>query len=120
MAVRIRSRALRRAGELLKQIEPGKSGPKSELKAAADLQLARKSAAEEAGMSERQQKTAIRIANIPREDFERQIESSNPPTVTELAVQGTHGRNGTQNPSQSSVPASEERPTSLSVPLVYP
>lgn len=51
MAVRIRDRAIRRAGELLKQIEPGKTGPKSELSTAADTQLSRKDAAKQAGMS---------------------------------------------------------------------
>ena len=33
-------------------------------------------------MSERQQVTAIRVANIPADDFERQVESDQPPTVT--------------------------------------
>jgi hypothetical protein len=31
MATRIKARAVRRAGELLKQIEPSKTGPKPEL-----------------------------------------------------------------------------------------
>lgn len=39
-------------------------------------------------MSERQQVTAIRVANIPEHDFERQVESDKPPTVTALAEQG--------------------------------
>jgi hypothetical protein len=36
MAQRIRARAMRRAGELLQQIEPAKPGPKSELNDDAD------------------------------------------------------------------------------------
>jgi len=40
-------------------------------------------------MSERQIKTAIRVANVPADEFERQVESSTPPTVTALAKQGT-------------------------------
>lgn len=88
MAIRIRDRAVRRAGELLKQIEPAKnqhdasarvgSGPSS-----------RKGAGEDAGMSDRQIKTAIRVANVPADEFERQVESDQPPTLTALAKQGT-------------------------------
>ena len=89
MATRIRDRAIRRAGELLKQIEPSKGGRPSETSAAADTSFSRKEAAEQAGMSKRQQVTAIRVANVPAEEFERQVESANPPTVTKLAEQGT-------------------------------
>lgn len=88
MAIRIRDRAIRRAGELLQQIEPAKnqhdasarvgSGPSS-----------RSEAGESAGMSERQIKTALRVANVPADDFERQVEGPTPPTVTALAKQGT-------------------------------
>lgn len=88
MATRIRDRAIRRAGELLKQIEPGKGGRPSETGIAADTSFTRKDAAEQAGMSKRQQVTAIRVANVPEVDFERQVESANPPTVTKLAEQG--------------------------------
>lgn len=87
MAIRIRDRAIRRAGELLKQVEPAAnhhgnstrdgSGPSS-----------RKQAADDAGMSERQRKTALNLANIPQEDFDEQVEGDNPPTVTKLAQQG--------------------------------
>ena len=47
--------------------------------------LSRKDAAEQAGMSKRQAITAIRVANVPEPEFERQVESPNPPTVTALA-----------------------------------
>jgi hypothetical protein len=40
-------------------------------------------------MSERQRKTALRIANVPREEFEALVESDDPPTITELAERGT-------------------------------
>jgi len=39
-------------------------------------------------MSERQKVTAIRVANVLTEEFERQVESDAPPTVTQLAEQG--------------------------------
>jgi hypothetical protein len=41
-------------------------------------------AAEEAGLSRRQAVTAIRVANVPADEFERQVESDSPPTVTAL------------------------------------
>jgi hypothetical protein len=45
-------------------------------------------AADAVGMSERQRKTAVRVANVPEADFEEQVESDTPPTVTKLAQQG--------------------------------
>lgn len=50
--------------------------------------LGRQAAGEEAGLSKHQQVQAIRVANVPDADFERQVESPNPPTVTKLAEQG--------------------------------
>lgn len=88
MATRIRDRAIRRAGELLKQIEPGHGKNQNITDAADSKVLTRKEVAQQAGMSERQQVTAIRVANVPQEDFDRQVESANPPTVTKLAEQG--------------------------------
>lgn len=87
-STRIRDRAIRRCGELLKQIEPAKGGRPSETRAVGDPSFSRKEAAAGAGISPRQAKQAIRVANVPVEDFERQVESSNPPTVTKLAEQG--------------------------------
>jgi len=92
MATRIRDRAIRRAGELLKQIEPKKGGDRKseEYQTAGNGPLvSRKEAGAGAGMSDRQIKTAIRVANVPEQEFERQVESNNPPTVTKLAEQGT-------------------------------
>lgn len=89
MATRIRDRAIRRAGELLKQIEPSKGGRPSETRGDAPPSFpSRKDAATQAGLSADQMKQAIRVANIPAADFERQVESDNPPTVTALAEQG--------------------------------
>lgn len=65
-ATRIRDRAIRRCGELLKQIEPA-SGKRTDRQpaAASDSRLSRGEVARQAGMSERQQVTAIRVANVP-------------------------------------------------------
>lgn len=88
MAVRIRDRAIRRAGELLKQIEPGKGGRPSETRGDTPPSLTRKQAMADAGMSADQGKQAIRVANVPAVEFEKQVEGPNPPTVTALAEQG--------------------------------
>ncbi|MGW8134157.1 hypothetical protein ACWGNZ_00765 [Sphingomonas zeae] len=114
-ALRIQSRAVRRCGELLKELRS--QGARSDLIAATEMAdgTARKSgdelrdgtvpkspkeppegdlpksasaAAREAGMSERQQKTAIRVANVPAAHFEAAVESDEPPTVTRLADMG--------------------------------
>jgi hypothetical protein len=100
MAQRIRARATRRAGELLKQIEPGKTGPKPELSMGGHTQFTREDAAREAGMSKHQQVQAVRIASIPEDDFEAQVESPNPPTLTQLASQGIQRREPPPKPEQ--------------------
>ena len=86
---RIKARAMQRCGELLKEIGPKKGGrPKT----GADTDThssVRKKAADAAGLSPRQAVTAVRVANVPAQEFERQVESEAPPTVTELARQGT-------------------------------
>lgn len=54
----------------------------------ADPRLTREKVATQAGLSERQRKTAIRVASVPEQEFVRQVESESPPTVTQLAEQG--------------------------------
>lgn len=86
MADRIQARAIRRCGELLKQIEPKHSGrPKNGDGADPN---SRKQTAREAGLSERQQKTALRVASVPEDEFEAAVESDYPPSVTKLAEAG--------------------------------
>lgn len=86
MATRIRDRAIRRAGELLKQIEP-QSGKRTDIEPSGGAPT-RSQVAQDAGMSRDQMHTALRVANVPEADFERQVESDTPPTVTKLAEQG--------------------------------
>jgi hypothetical protein len=43
-------------------------------------------------MSERQQVTAVRVANVPPDEFETAVESEDPPTVTALADMGKRSR----------------------------
>lgn len=86
-ALRIRARATRRCGELLKQFNTGPKGgrPKNTDDA---VSVSQRQAAHDAGIKERQQVTAVRVANVPAEDFDRQLDSNSPPSLTKLAEQG--------------------------------
>jgi hypothetical protein len=70
LATRIQARAMQRVGELLKEIKP-------------PTRFTRMQAAHEAGLSERQKNTALRVASIPPEEFEAAVESEKPPTETQ-------------------------------------
>lgn len=89
-ADRIQARAIRRCGELLKQVEPAQ-GARTDIEpcTGADTKLTRGRAATDAGLSKRQKDTALRVASVPETEFVQQVESDNPPTITELAKQGT-------------------------------
>lgn len=89
MAQRIRARAIRRAGELLKQVD-ARGGDRT--KSETVRTFAQSDAARDAGMSKHQQVQAVRVANVPADDFERQVESDKPPTLTQLASQGIKPR----------------------------
>jgi hypothetical protein len=78
-AMRVQGAAIRHAGELLREIEPGKTGPK--ITGRRRPAIGRSAAAEEAGLSERQRKTAIAIAGIAAAEFDRLIEATPPPTI---------------------------------------
>ncbi|MFP4895780.1 hypothetical protein [Paraburkholderia sp. EG304] len=89
MAVRIQARATRRCGELLATVPPA-TGTRSDIEPRAGdcPKLTREQAAADANMSPHQRKTALRVAAVPRAEFERQVESDAPPTITTLAEQG--------------------------------
>lgn len=91
MAQRIKARAVRRAGELLTQIEPGQ-GARDGKRGEVDHLPLRSAAAREAGFSEHQQKQAVRIASVPKEEFEARVEAPKPATLTQLAQQGIKPR----------------------------
>jgi len=72
-ADRIKARAIRRCGQLVKQIEPKHTGrPKNGRGAPPNSRAA---TAKAAGLSRDQAKQAVRVANVPEESFERQVES---------------------------------------------
>lgn len=89
MAIRIRDRAIRRAGELLKQIPPARGANQNIGGGVPTKVLTRKDAAEGAGMSRDQMHTALRVANVPADKFDKMVEGEEPPTVTALAALGT-------------------------------
>lgn len=82
MADRIQARAVRRCGELLKQIEAGQGVRTDKLHDATDMKLTRTEAATQAGLSERQKVTALRVANVPQPEFERVVELQDTGAVT--------------------------------------
>ncbi len=79
-AMRIKGRAIRRAGELLKAIETPKgraSAPAPEKPTGGGRLLqTREDIAKATGLSVRQQKDAINVASIPKRDFEKAIEAN--------------------------------------------
>ena len=85
---------MRRAGELLKQVSRHGGDRKSEenQRTGGGPLISRREAAHIAGMSGRQAKNAVRLANIPETDFNEQVDSPNPPTITALAEQGKQKR----------------------------
>ena len=89
MADRIQTRAIRRCGELLQQVEAKHIGrpPKINREGAHPI-YSRTHAASDAGLSEHQRKTALRVANVPEVEFEEAVESDDPPTVSKLADRG--------------------------------
>ena len=97
LALRIQLRAERRCGELLKQIpradESTRFGQEGD-----HPPVTRSQAASEAGLSEHQRKTALRVAAIPEVEFNRQVDSARPPTVTHLAEQGRSRRFAAPDP----------------------
>ena len=75
---------MRRCGQLLKEIEKA-TGPGRGKGGGASPRV---SAATSAGLSPDQAKQSIRVANVAEDDFEGQLESDKPPTITNLAEQG--------------------------------
>jgi hypothetical protein len=104
LAKRIQGRAVRRAGELLKEIN-GKGN--NQHSGGTPTKLTQREAAEQAGLSKDQQVTAVRVANVPAEQFEKAVDSDEPPTVTALAEMGKQSR---PSPAAAPSPTSEPSP----------
>jgi hypothetical protein len=87
MAQRIQARAIRRCGELLSQFEKAQ-GANQNIRDDDSRMLTRTDAATQAGLSEHERKTALRVAKVDATEFEAAIESDNPPSITEIAKAG--------------------------------
>lgn len=88
LATKIKARAIKRCGELLQEIAP-QQGQRTDQPRVGNGPKSRAEAARDAGLSERQRKTALRVAAVPDDEFEEWVESDTPPTITELAERGT-------------------------------
>jgi hypothetical protein len=88
LSKRIKGRAVRQMGLLLRAIEPAANQHDANARAGSGLST-RTKAADDAGLSERQRKNALRVASIPEDEFERQIDGDSPPTIEQLAKIGT-------------------------------
>lgn len=88
-ALRIQARAVRRCGELLKQYD-GRGRPGENNKPA--LTISQRAIAGQAGMSLHQERTAVRVANVPADTFDDVIERGDKPTITKLADMGRQSR----------------------------
>lgn len=109
-ATRIRDRAIRRAGELLKQVEPSSGGRPPETRADSRPSYSRKEAATTAGFSPHQAKQAVRVANVPEADFERQVESrAHGALVSVLCYRGSASDQGRRRRSSRSSSAVRRR-----------
>ena len=76
MADRIQARAIRRCGELLREF---KQDPKNNLKKGsrsgdAPTSESQREIAKNAGLSKDQEVTAVRVANVPEDEFETAVE----------------------------------------------
>ena len=89
-AMRLQAHAVRQLGDAILLIPPATGAEK--IRDAGGLSSPRRQALDAAGVPKRQAKTAVRVANVPAESFEAQVEAVNPPSVTALAQQGTQPR----------------------------
>ena len=85
LTARIKARAIRRCRGLLAEIEPHQGKRTDRLTDGGDTRLSRSAAASSAGLSKRQKVTALRVANVPKDQFEAAIERKNPATIIDLA-----------------------------------
>jgi hypothetical protein len=88
-AIRIRARAVKRCGQLIEKTPPkGGRATKGTKRSGGAPTSTRRQEADAAGLSKDQQNQAVRVARVPDDQFERQVESDKPPTIETLAQQG--------------------------------
>jgi hypothetical protein len=87
-SVRISSRAIRRAGDLLAEFQNQGARTDLQLEGGGPPKLTQRQAAEQAGMSKDQEKAARNVANVADEEFEAAVEREYPATVTDFSDGG--------------------------------
>jgi hypothetical protein len=98
-AMRIKLRAWRRAGELLQEIAPG-HGARGRRDASLPPPVTRTSAAADAGLTERERRTALRLASVNPDMFRAAVESDNPPSLTKLITPSRRTSSKWQSPAK--------------------
>ena len=78
LAVRIRARAIQRCGVLLRQIARKEQAGRPLKNGGSGPPISRSQAARDAGLSRDQKRTALRVANVPPDEFEDAVESDDP------------------------------------------
>lgn len=91
-AEKIRARAIQRAGSIIDSLPKAKPPGKKKKAGTGPYLSPRHQAVEDAGMSPREAKTAVRVARVPEEEFAEAVENDDPATVEELAEMGTKKR----------------------------
>lgn len=79
-------------GELIEAVEPATKHNAKKQSGDAPTLLSRRKVAKDAGLTKDQQVQAVRVARVPEDQFNEQVESDTPPTVTSLAAVGTKKR----------------------------
>lgn len=95
LAQRIQDRAIRRAGQLLLDVEREKAGRKIDHGSGINSSPLNR-AIREADLSRRQANTMMEVARVPDDLFEQAVEATPPATVTHLAEMGTKPRERVQ------------------------
>lgn len=91
---RLKLWAIRRIGEILRQIPAETAGrPKKLVTAPSPISPTRRQASRDAGVSVRQRRQAEGIARVPRRQFQEAVDREKPPSVEELARDGAQPNN---------------------------
>jgi hypothetical protein len=91
-ALKIKALATRRCGELMEQFRKPEPGQPRKNGGGSPPILTASGAARDAGLSRDQKRQALRIAAIPRAEFDELVEAERIPTLTELAERGTKSK----------------------------
>jgi hypothetical protein len=106
-AKRIHARAVRRCGELLKEIAPDDNGGGRRWRKR-ELTPSRTQAAADAGLSVHQKREALRVANVPCKDFEKAVDEDKQ-SARQIAKRGRRKAKPSKRKTSRIMTASQER-----------